>query len=99
MKAPFALLAGSLVAFAIFSLLYVLSWLNEGCGGTLPPVAQDVISIEQADLACLFRNAGEPDALIVSRCSPAGDSQKAQTIQVYLTICHTHARALAEAGE
>jgi hypothetical protein len=91
------LLAGSLIAFGVFTLLYILSWLN-GCAAA-SPVVNDAITIEARDAACIAENYGEPDAIILARCSPAGDQTTTQKIQVVLSICHAaHTPPPVDAG-
>jgi hypothetical protein len=89
-RKPFILEA---MVFAAFVGGLVLARVPFGCAGT-PPIVSDVISIEAKDAACIAENFGEPDAVIVANCSPAGDTQKQEAIQVVLNICHQDSAAV-----
>lgn len=91
------LLAGSLVAFAVFTLLFFLSWMNEGCAVT-EQKAVDVGEIAIADAVCVAQNLALPDSQLIAKCSPGGSSSAAadaRTISVtkYVYYCR-HPEAL-----
>jgi hypothetical protein len=91
-KAPYIVEAWTTVAFCVGLLV---GWASTSACAAAPPIVADGITIESRVAVCMLENVGQPDEVIVSRCSPSASqpAAAAQTIRVVLAVCHLDAMA------